>query len=360
MSSRDELIRLTIDLVAIPSVTEDAAGRAAVIDYIEQYCADLPGIRTFRYTSDGKPSLVAAWDETRHKPLVLNAHVDVVPGRPDQFQPFERDGRIYGRGTQDMKAAAAAMLLVLRDLAEEGRHPAVAWQFVTDEEIGGEHGTGHLFANGYTGDFFLAGEPTDLEIVNRAKGILWVDVRLTGNPAHGSRPWDGTNPIPPLAAGITRVLQRYPIPEAPVWRTTVTPAAIHGGDAHNRVPTECLLKLDIRRVPEEEAAAIVQFVSECFDGADVTVLHNGSTLESAEDDPHIRRLRDHIASEQGAAAFRSEHFGSDARFYSEAGVPAVCFGPHGAGLHSHDEWVDIGSLERFYRILGALVRSYEG
>ena len=359
MSARDELVRLTMDLVAIPSVTEDAAGRTAVIDYIEQYCAALSSVRTFRFESDGMPSLVAAFDAEPRKTLILNAHVDVVPGRPDQFQPFERDGRIYGRGTQDMKAAAAAMLLVLKDLAEEGRKPDVSWQFVTDEEIGGEHGTGHLLANGYGGDFFLAGEPTDLEIVNRAKGILWVDVHLAGNPAHGSRPWDGTNPIPTLAAGISRVLERYPIPEEPIWRTTVTPSAIHGGDAHNRVPTDCLLKLDIRRVPEEDTETIMQFVAQCFDGAQVTVLHNGSTLQSPEDDPHIRRLHQLIAAEEGTATFRDEHFGSDARFYSESGTPAVCFGPHGAGLHSHEEWVDIGSLERFYRILGSLVRSYE-
>lgn len=359
MSSRDELIRLTKELVAIPSVTENAAGRTAVIEYIEHYCAPLAGVQTFRYESDGKPSLVAAFDAERRKPLILNAHVDVVPGREEQFQPFERDGRIYGRGTQDMKAAAAAMLLVLRDVAEEGRRPAVSWQFVTDEEIGGEHGTGHLFASGYIGDFFLAGEPTDLEIVNRAKGILWVDVHLAGNPAHGSRPWDGTNPIPPLATGISRLLDRYPIPAEPTWRTTVTPSAIHGGDAHNRVPAECLLKLDIRRVPEEDSETIMQFVGECFAGADVTVLHDGSTLESAEDEPHIRQLHLLISSELGSATFRSEHFGSDARFYSEVGIPAVCFGPHGAGLHSHEEWVDIASLERFYRILGELVRSYE-
>lgn len=359
MSPRDELVRLTMELVAIPSVTENAAGRTAVIDYIEQYCALLTGVQTFRYESDGKPSLVAAFDDERRKPLILNAHVDVVPGRDDQFQPFERDGRIYGRGTQDMKAAAAAMLLVLKDLADEGLQPSVSWQFVTDEEIGGEHGTGHLFANGYTGDFFLAGEPTDLEIVNRAKGILWVDVHLTGNPAHGSRPWDGTNPIPPLATGITKVLERYPIPAAPIWRTTVTPSAIHGGDAHNRVPTDCLLKLDIRRVPDEDAEDIMQFVSECFDGAEVTVLHNGSTLESAENDPQVQRLHQFVTNELGTAAFRSEHFGSDARFYSEANIAAVCFGPHGTGLHSHEEWVDIASLERFYRILGELVRSYE-
>jgi succinyl-diaminopimelate desuccinylase len=359
MALREELIRLTTDLVAIPSVTENAAGRTAVIDYIERFCQELPGVLTARYESDGKPSLVASFDDRRHASLILNAHVDVVPGRDDQFQPFERDGRIYGRGSQDMKGACAAMMLVLKDLADAGERPSVAWQFVTDEEIGGEHGTGHLLQQGYTCDFFLAGEPTDLEIVNRAKGIFWLEVHQMGNPAHGSRPWDGTNPITPLVSGIEQLLARYPIPTEPVWRTTVTPAAINGGDAQNRVPTECLLKLDVRRVPEEDSERLLRFIQECFPEAMVKIVHDGSVLVSAEDDPHIQRLRSVIATHNaGQARFRNEHFGSDARFYSEAGSPAVCFGPTGAGLHSHEEWVDVASLEQFYSVLRELVGGY--
>ncbi len=358
MSLRDELVRLTMDLVAIPSVSDDPKGRADVIDYIEQYCAALPGVNVSRYESDGKPSLVAAFDRTPAKSLVLNAHVDVVPGRPDQFKPEERDGRIYGRGTQDMKAAGAAMLHLLRTLAEEGTHPNIAWQFVTDEEIGGEHGTAHLMEHGYTSEFFLAGEPTDLEIVNRAKGILWLTLRQTGNPAHGSRPWDGTNPVVPLAAGIGRLLEYYPIPAAPIWRTTATVATIHGGDAQNRVPVECTIGLDIRRIPDETEDDVIANVKACFPDAEVVLFHNGSALLTDAEDAHVQRLADALRTVGLPANFRDEHFASDARFYSEAHIPAVCFGPVGAGLHSHEEWVDIASVEQFYHVLYALAKQY--
>ena len=359
MSVRDELVRLTKELVRIPSVSDDPAGRLAVVDYIESFCRDLPGVQTFRYESRGIPSLVAAFDDERAKSLILNAHVDVVPARHDQFEPYERDGRVYGRGTQDMKAAAAAMLLVLRDLARAGQRPSVSWQFVTDEEVGGDDGTGYLFQSGYTGDFFLAGEPTDLEIVNRAKGILWVTVRQQGNPAHGSRPWDGSNPIPPLASGLARLLERYPIPAEPVWQTTVTPAAIQGGDAHNRVPVDCLLKLDVRRIPEDPSDEILRFLRQCFEGAQVEVYHDGSVLSTTETDTHVASLQSLVIARLGRhVPFRNEHFGSDARFYSEAGIPAVCFGPAGRGLHSHDEWVDVASLVQYYEIIADLARSY--
>ena len=358
MSLRDELVRLTMDLVAIPSVSDDPTGRADVIDYIERFCAALPGVHISRHESDGKPSLVAAFDDVPAKALILNAHVDVVPGRADQFHPEERDGRIYGRGTQDMKAAAAGMLQLLKTLAEEGKRPNIAWQFVTDEEVGGEHGTAHLFAHGYTGEFFLAGEPTDLEIVNRAKGILWVTLRQQGNPAHGSRPWDGANPIVPLAEGIGRLLEQYPIPVEPVWRTTATVATIHGGDAQNRVPVECVLGLDIRRVPEETEEDVLAKVRACFPDAEVMLFHNGSALETAEENEHVQRLAQALRTTGLPATFRNEHFASDARFYSEASVPAVCFGPIGAGLHSHEEWVDIDSIEQFYAVMYALAGAY--
>lgn len=356
---RDRLVQVTKDLIAIPSVSDDAAGRTAVIDYIEAFCRDLPGVHIARHESNGFPSLVAAFDDVRAKDLVLNAHVDVVPARPEQFQPEERDGRIYGRGSQDMKAAAAAFMLLLQELAEAGKRPSVAWQFVTDEEIGGEDGVGHLLREGYSAKFFLAGEPTDLKIVNRAKGILWVTIAQTGNPAHGSRPWDGVNPIVPIAEGMRRVLERYPIPDAAIWRTTVTPAALMSGDAHNRVPVDAQLKLDIRRIPDEAPEDVMQFVRECFPGAEVTVVHSGSALDTEPEDDEVGRLAQSVEGELGGSAeFYGEHFGSDARFYSEQGIPAVCFGPHGAGLHSHEEWVDIASLEQFYRIMRRLVEHY--
>lgn len=359
MALRDELVQLTKELIAIPSVSDDAAGRTAVIDRIEQFCRELPGVHVARHESNGFPSLVAAFDDQPGKGLVLNAHVDVVPARPDQFEPVERDGRIYGRGSQDMKGAAAAMLLVLRDLAHAEQRPNVAWQFVTDEEIGGEDGVGYLLRNGYTAQFFLAGEPTDLTIVNRAKGIMWMTVTQAGNPAHGSRPWDGVNPIVPIANGINQLLARYPVPDEAVWRTTITPTAFHSGDAHNRVPVDAQLKLDIRRIPDDDADVISGFVSDCFPEAEIKATHCGSTLNTAQDNGEVAKLVRATAAVLGQPAqFRDEHFGSDARFYSEVDVPAVCFGPEGAGLHSHEEWVSIDSLVTVYHVLYKLAEMY--
>jgi succinyl-diaminopimelate desuccinylase len=125
------------------------------------------------------------------------------------------------------------------------------------------------------------------------------------------------------------------------------------------VPDQVQLKLDIRRVPDEQPEDILRFVHQCFPGATVDALHNGSALNTDGSDGEVAKLIAAVEAELGEdVAFRDEHFGSDARFYSEVNVPAVCFGPHGAGLHSHEEWVSIDSLEMFLRVLRRLAQQF--
>ncbi|MBV9789416.1 MAG: M20/M25/M40 family metallo-hydrolase, partial [Chloroflexi bacterium] len=204
-----------------------------------------------------------------------------------------------------------------------------------------------------------AGEPTDLKIITRAKGMLQLIIKQQGNPAHGSRPWDGSNPIVPMAEGVLKVLERYPTPDAAIWRTTVTPAVFQSGDALNRVPVDAQVALDIRRVPEEDPDAIVDFVQSCFPQAEIDSSKRGSPLDTQQSDAEVAKLVQAVEAATGQSVeFGDEHFGSDARYYSEAGMAAVCFGPHGAGLHSHEEWVSIDSLVTFYDALKRLASQY--
>ncbi|GIV96471.1 MAG: peptidase M20 [Herpetosiphonaceae bacterium] len=356
MHALQEIIDLTTRLIEVPSIADRPAELKRVIDLIAGELDGLPGIRLHRIEEAGFPALAVTFGERTAAQIILNAHVDVVPGREEQFVAQVRDGRIYGRGAQDMKAAAAVYIRLIKDLAAGGQSPDIAFQFVTDEEIGGDHGTRALLERGFTGELFIAGEPTDLQICNRAKGILWLVVHQPGRPAHGSRPWEGSNPIIAIEEGLARLLERYPVPGEAVWRTTVTPSAIAGGDAQNRVPVRCDLKLDIRYVPEEGAEAVLRQVRTAFKGADVELIHQGSALQTDESHPLVQRIAEAQEAITGQRPrFYAEHFGSDARFYGERGMPAVCWGPIGAGLHSDEEWVEIESLQLYYTALRHLV-----
>ncbi len=349
---RDELTRLTCDLVTIPSVAERPEQLREVIDYAEQYARETPGIYIHRGEHEGKPYVIGTLRDTHRPALLFNGHLDVVPGRPEQFIPEVRDGRIYGRATQDMKGSCAVLLRLMRDLAALPEPPDVGFMFVSDEEIGGEQGTGYLAEQGWHCDFFLAAEPTDLGICYAHKGVVWAEVELRGTPAHGSRPWEGQNALAALREGMVAMERRFPTPDEPAWMTTVVPTLIHGGEASNRLPEKVLLTLDVRHVPEETPAQIVQGLQTCFPHGQVRLIRNGPPLDTDPKSPFIQRLSKCVeaVTQQRAYLFR-EHFATDARFYSDIGIPAVCLGPVGAGLHSDEEWVDIASLEQLYTIL---------
>jgi succinyl-diaminopimelate desuccinylase len=228
--------------------------------------------------------------------------------------------------------------------------------FVSDEEIGGHDGTGYLLAEGWRCGFFLAAEPTDLEICYQQKGAMWVEVHLRGAPAHGSRPWDGRNALAALRDGMAAMERSFPTPDEAAWLTTVVPTIVRGGEAGNRLPESVVLTLDIRHVPEDQPERIVAALEQCYPGGEVRFMRGGPPLDTNPQDAQVQRLAACVAEVRGQSPrMYREHFASDARYYSDSGMPAVCFGPIGAGLHSDEEWVDIDSLGQLYEALHAFV-----
>jgi succinyl-diaminopimelate desuccinylase len=359
LSLREELEQLTCDLIAIPSTADRPEALVAAVDYVERYVRAVPGVHVQRVESQGKPSLVVTLRETRAPGVFLNAHLDVVPARPEQYEPVIHSGRIYGRGSQDMKGAAAVLLRLMKDLAATPNPPDVGFQFVSDEEIGGADGTGYLLAQGWDCRFFLAAEPTDLQICYAHKGIVRAEVVLAGVPAHGSRPWEGVNPIAALRDGLAALERRFPTPAAPAYVTTAVPTLISAGEAVNRLPEAATLTIDIRHIPEATPSEVLAAVAECFPGASVRQVSGGTPLATDPQHAEVQRLAGVIqAVTEAPAGFYREHFGTDARYYGDIGLPAVCCGPTGAGLHSDEEWVEIASLEQLHEVLRRFVMGW--
>lgn len=356
---RDELVALTCDLVRFESIADRPDQLAAVADYAAAYLAAIPGIFVERSEAGGKPAVVATLRDTRAPALMLNGHLDVVVGRPAQFAPEVRDGRIYGRGAQDMKGSCAVMLRLVRDLAAMAERPDVGFQFVTDEEIGGARGTGRLLAEGWRCGFMLCLEPTDMGILFEHKGGMWVELRLPGRPSHGSRPWEGHNPVDDLVRGLVAVGQRFPAPAGPhEWRTTVTPTLLEtGAGSRNQVPAELRVTFDIRWTTDTTPEAVQAQLAECFPSAELLANGAGPGLYTDPEHPEVCRVADLVERRLGRAPrFYREHFATDARYYTNAGMPAICLGPVGAGLHSDEEWVGVDSLADLYHVILDYVR----
>lgn len=349
----DELTALTCDLARFESTNERPDQLVAVIDYVAAYLADIPGLIIERSSSNHKPALVVTLREGRTPALMLNGHLDVVLGHARQFTPEVRDGRIYARGAQDMKGSCAVMLRLIRDLAARADRPDVGFQFVTDEEIGGVYGTGRLLDEGWHCDFMLCLEPTDMGILFEHKAAMWVELQFPGQPAHGSRPWAGVNPILALNRGLTQLEAAYPTLINEQWRTTITPTHVATAPgSRNQVPSGLSLTLDIRYTSEDTPDGIMATLARCFPEATGGLKAQGPRLYTDPEHPKVVRVAKLIEQRLGQTpSFFREHYATDARYYTSAGVPAICVGPVGAGLHSDEEWVSVASLADLHAVL---------
>jgi succinyl-diaminopimelate desuccinylase len=292
--------------------------------------------------------------------VVLHGHLDVVPGLPGQFEPVLDGDRLIGRGAYDMKGGLAAMMCALKDLEHQDQ-VRVRLICVPDEESEelDLRSTDAVVRGGFGGDFAITGEPTDLHIGVEAKGVLAMRVEVHGRSAHGSTPWLGDNAVL-KAIDVFRAIESLPFSRESSElfdRPSINLGRIHGGDALNKVPDRCQMAVDIRYLPgqdPEEILAQVRAIPEVQ--VTRTFVHPPVTV--ARDDVYVRALRDAVSrSISGEVLSVGRDGASDAAAFLSAGVPAVEFGPTGAGHHGPDEWVSVFSLARYRRALGDFVRS---
>ncbi|HEX2397420.1 MAG TPA: M20/M25/M40 family metallo-hydrolase [Solirubrobacteraceae bacterium] len=295
--------------------------------------------------------------------VILHGHLDVVPAHAEQFSPRVEGDRLIGRGAYDMKGALAAMLCVVVEAAR-GRAVRLRFVCVPDEESEDiEHcSTAVLAREGLSADFAITGEPTDLHIGVEAKGVLAMRLRVSGKAAHGSTPWLGDNAVL-KAVDVFRAIESLPFSRESSElfdRPSINLGRILGGDALNKVPDACMIDIDVRYLPEQEPGEILAAVRAL---PDVEVLRTFVRVPAhvPRTDPYVRTLRGAVGrSTRGDVLSVGRDGASDAVSFLEAGIPAVEFGPCGAGHHGPDEWVSLSSLRRYREALGAFVAALPG
>jgi succinyl-diaminopimelate desuccinylase len=291
--------------------------------------------------------------------VVLHAHLDVVPAREGQFAARVEGDRLIGRGAYDMKGALAAMMCAVTDVADQD---AVRVRFVCvpDEESEDVHhrSTDDLVAEGLRGDFAITGEPTDLHIGVQAKGVLALQLQVSGTAAHGSTPWLGDNAILKAHDAFRRI-ETLPFSRESsdlFDRPSINLARIEGGDVFNKVPDTCAMDVDIRFLPNQDPGEILAQIRAIPD-LEVVGCFTWAPAMVSRDNPFVLALREAVGrSIDGEPLSVGRDGASDAISYLKVGVPAVEFGPVGGGHHGPSEWVSISSLARYRSALGDFVR----
>ncbi|MGO9753472.1 MAG: M20 family metallopeptidase [Solirubrobacteraceae bacterium] len=291
--------------------------------------------------------------------VVFHGHLDVVPGRPEQFEPRVDGDRLIGRGAYDMKGGLGAMMCALKDVERQER-VQVRFVCVPDEESEelDLRSTDAFVASGKGGNFAITGEPTDMHIGVEAKGVLAMWIAVHGRAAHSSTPWLGDNAVL-KALDVFRTIEALPFMRESSQmfdRPSINLGRIAGGDALNKVPDRCAMSVDVRYLPGQDPAEILAQVRAIADiEVQRTFIHPPVTVSPS--DPYVRALRDAVSRASHHEVLSVGRDGaSDAASFIEAGIPAVEFGPTGAGHHGPDEWVSVSALTRYRRALADFVK----
>jgi acetylornithine deacetylase/succinyl-diaminopimelate desuccinylase family protein len=363
----DELLALSAALVAVD--TRNPPGNERPIEGVVRAALDRwqPAWDTVE-PAPGRLSLVATLPHPAgpgdRPTLIINGHLDVVPVTTsawtrDPFDPQVVDGRLYGRGSADMKGGIAAAICALSVLERAGRTRAcdVVFHLVADEERGGRFGTRVLLEQGFIkGDACLVPEPTDLELCVAERGLMQATLVVRGRPGHGSRPREAVSAIE-HAAQLVLALHAadFGDPDHPLLgRPTANVGTIAGGDTFNTVAESCVLGLDRRLLPGATEASTEAGIRNRVEAAGIPGLRYelavdtfGEASEMPADDPWVKQVGTAVERATGRPpGVIGMSFTTDARFVrNQARIPTVVCGPGAvAQAHGNDEWVAVDRL----------------
>src|SRR5258706_3602048 len=326
-------------------------------------------------SAPGRPNVVARIGPRDAPALMLNGHLDVVGVEGMIHNPFSaqiRGGRIYGRGSADMKGGVAAMCAAAAKGAQADSSRQILVTAVVDEEYE-SLGMRALLADGIRADAAIITEPTRLAICPAHRGFVWMDIVVTGRAAHGSRYDIGVDAITHAGLLLAELEKLERTRESGprhrlLGRGSLHASKIQGGVGMSTYPELCNLAIERRTLPGESADKALGEIRDAF--ASVRAVHPQLaarvTLNTAQlpsdvpaDSPIGKRLHGAVEREGVPVKIEGLSAWTDAAPLNEAGIPTICFGPGDIALaHAAEEFVPIEEIDVATRVLTRVVREW--
>ncbi len=370
---RDYLIQQTQAMVQIDSINSDleagAVGEGAIAQYLAQQLQQIGIEPIIHEVEAGRSNVVGILKGTDNgKSLLLNGHTDTVgvTGMQEPFSGAILDGKLYGRGSYDMKASLAAMLTVMKGFVDAGVSLAgdLLFTAVIDEEYGSK-GTEHLVQH-YQADAAILTEPTNLRICCAHRGFAWIEVITYGRAAHGARHHEGID----ANMHMGRVLREIETLSQTLLKQTPHPllgtASIHvplieGGTSQSVYSAQCRIELERRLLPDDtlsDVTAQIQAIIDKLAQQDPQFKATVNTFFSRkpyEIDPSAEIVQVVTDCTTNVLGSEPEIYGElwwmDSTLLADAGMETVIIGPTGDGIHADEEWVDVDSIMKLAQIL---------
>ncbi|MCA9342499.1 M20 family metallopeptidase [Candidatus Saccharibacteria bacterium] len=317
------------------------------------------GLFTSIFKNDGVYSLYAGTKGTKKTKLLLQAHIDVVPGEGQGFR--QTDNKYFGRGVYDMLFATACFIKLINELKPNLKNYNLGIMLTGDEELGGFNGVKSLLDKGYSADLCIlpdAGEGFGSLNIG-AKGILILELTVQGKAHHGSRPWEGDGAASKMVKFLSEVEELFDMSNT--VNSTVTIAKINSGDSENKGPATADCTLDIRYKSQDDLTRIYKHLNSLFLKYDVSIKNekNGQDYVLDKLNPYVQQfIKIYKKENNGIINFTRAHGSSDARFFAEKNIPVIMLRPDGGGAHGDEEWISKESIEKFYKLLKKFVTKF--
>lgn len=376
---KGDAIALLRRLVAVdsrnPSLVPGAPGEGEVARVLDGVLRSWGFDVRLEEAAPGRPNVVARVGRRGGRVLLFNGHLDVVGVDGMSHAPFvpeERHGRLYGRGSCDMKGGVAAMCAAAARAAEAGLDGEIVVTAVVDEEFA-SLGTRALVTGGIRADAAIVTEPTRLAVNPAHRGFVWVEFEFHGRAAHGSRYDLGVDAIRHagfLLAELDQLqhetLDRRTHPL--LGHASLHAATIEGGSGWSTYPERCRLRVERRTLPGETTATVMaEFEAACArlrerdPSLRVELRHvlTQGPSDVAADAPIVRALERAMQGEGESVVHEGMSAWTDAAILNDGGIPAICYGPGDIMLaHADEEYVPLDEVERCTRVLTRLATSW--
>jgi len=378
---RGDAIALARALVKIdsrnPTLAPDSRGEGECARFLASVLDDWGFSVELIESIPERPNVVARLGSPDAPALMLNGHLDVVGVQGMVHDPFGadlRDGRIYGRGSADMKGGIAAMCAAAVVAADAVGDSQILITAVVDEEYDSV-GMRALLKEGIRADAAIITEPTRLAICPAHRGFVWLEVAFKGRAAHGSRYDIGVDAITHAALVLAELEKLERTRESGLrhkllGRGSLHASTIRGGVGMSTYPEDCVLAIERRTLPGESTELAIREITDACEkvrathpqlDARVTLTTAQLPSDVATDAPIVKTLRGALEGEGLAVRIEGLSAWTDAALLNEAGVPTVCFGPGDIALaHAAEEFVPVEEIETARRVLTRVVREWCG
>lgn len=374
-----ETTEILADLIAFPTVSADS--NLEMIAYLAQHLEDCGAqVEVMQDESGRKANLFATLGPMRNGGMVLSGHSDVVPvtdqvWSSDPFQMTERDGRLYGRGSCDMKGFIAATLAMAPTFADRIRDRPLHFAFTYDEEtgcIGAGHLAHALKERGIKPALAMIGEPTSMRIIEGHKGCFEYSTRFQGLEGHGSAPDLGVNAVEYAVRYVAHLLGLREQLKAmasenrfdPPW-TTINVGALQGGDVHNVIAPRAQVNWEMRPVQPQDAEFVKASLSAYCNKVLLPAMRAVFPEASIEtevigeiagliptDQNEARRI---VSELTGSNTADVVPFGTEAGIFQSLGMDVVVCGPGSIDqAHKADEFLEVDQLDKCLMMLEGL------